>query len=548
VPPDGDIATCTDPADSDGDGVADAIEGSSDLDGDGTPNTGDDDSDGDGVLDRDEARGADPCRVADSDRDGSPDALDTDSDNDGLTDAEEVTAGTDPTSIDTDGDMITDLGEVHGTMTDPLDATSTIPPEDFFVVLPYNGAHEMRTLRFGTNIRKADVYFLMDTTGSMYQEVGNVMTGMESTIIPGVNALIDDVQFGAGGFDDYPVGQHGGLGDLPFYHLIDIVPFEQDMGSWSAGGPFGDVGQMSYGAANGTADIIDAVRSYPRHFGNNGCESGNEALFQTATGAGIAWSGGSIPGRTCPMILDEMGVRRGYPCFRPGALPIIVFVSDAPLKPPLPADFLPNTLEGTSCDTFDVPTAASYARALESLNAIGARVLSLSTDSIPSYDGYPATDHLCKLARDTGSVRLDGTPLCFELGPDGTMITMEVVNAVAELVGGTPQDVNTVTENVMGNPDDFDARLFIKSIVPIEGYRDGIPGVGYTSHDDTTFYGVIPGTLVDFGIDFYNDVRPPALTAQIFRAKIVVMGNGVARLDERDAYIIVPPEGGTILI
>jgi hypothetical protein len=183
---------------------------------------------------------------------------------------------------------------------------------------------------------------------------------------------------------------------------------------------------------------------------------------------------------------------------------------------------------------------------------IGARVIGLSTDYIPSNPGYPATGHICEIAEATGAVRGDGSPLCFELGSSGTMITDEVVNAIAELVGGTPQDVNTRTENVPGNPGEFDATQFIKSIVPIEGYRDGIaganPGVSYRSKDATTFYEVIPGTMVDFGIDFWNDVHPPGATALIFRAKIIVVGNGVADLDERDVYIIVPPEGGTVLI
>ena len=35
---------------------------------------------------------------------------------------------------------------------------------------------------------------------------------------------------------------------------------------------------------NGVPDIIDAVRGYPRHSGGNGCESGVEGLYQTATG------------------------------------------------------------------------------------------------------------------------------------------------------------------------------------------------------------------------------------------------------------------------
>nr|MDQ3036940.1 hypothetical protein [Myxococcota bacterium] len=102
------------------------------------------------------------------------------------------------------------------------------------------------------------------------------------------------------------------------------------------------------------------------------------------------------------------------------------------------------------------------------------------------------------------------------------------------------------------NPDDFDATLFIKSITPDEGYRDGVPGanpgVSYASKDATTFYEVIPGTMVDFDVDFWNDVRPPAATAQVFQALIIVMGNGVARLDERRVYIVVPPEGSIVLI
>jgi hypothetical protein len=39
----------------------------------------------------------------------------------------------------------------------------------------------------------------------------------------------------------------------------------------------------------------------------------------------------------------------------------------------------------------------------------------------------------------------------------------------------------------------------------------------------------------------------PAATAQIFQAKIIVVGNGVADLDSRNVYIIVP-EGGVVLI
>ena len=43
---------------------------------------------------------------------------------------------------------------------------------------------------------------------------------------------------------------------------------------------------------------------------------------------GLTWPGGSVPPRTCPAIPDEPAPRRGYPCFRPGALPIVLIFGD----------------------------------------------------------------------------------------------------------------------------------------------------------------------------------------------------------------------------
>ena len=539
------VPGCT-PVDADGDGIADLVEGTGDTDRDGTPNAADDDSDGDGWPDSEEHTSDNPCSPNDSDMDRTWDFLDPDSDNDGLTDAEERTARTDRVGIDTDGDGVTDFGEVHGTMTDPLDPASTIPEGDFFVVLPYNGDRQVRDLRFGTNISVADVFFLMDTTGSMGEELSNIQRAMETVIVPGVQGLVPDVQFGAGGFDDFPVGFHGAGFDLPYYHLIDIVPFVADMGAFTPPSAFGDVGRFVPGPPNGLSDIVEAVRSYPRHGGGNGCESGVEALYQTATGEGVSWGGGSVPPKTCPVSPDEVGLRRGYPCFRPGALPIVVFVSDAPFHEPLPSGWPLDTQE--TCIYSEVGSAHTYDQALGALRGIGARVVSLSSDSIPSGSSYPATAQMCNLSRDTGAVRGDSSPLCFEIGTDGSDIGTDVVNAIAELVGGTPQDVSTRTQNLVGNPDEFDATLFIKAIVPVEGYQEGIAGEGYSSRDEVAFYGVIPGTQVDFSVDFLNDVREGAEAAEIFRAGIIVVGNAVADLDVRNVYIVVPPDGQIVMI
>jgi hypothetical protein len=89
-----------------------------------------------------------------------------------------------------------------------------------------------------------------------------------------------------------------------------------------------------------------------------------------------------------------------------------------------------------------------------------------------------------------------------------------------------------------------DATGFIKAIHTVAGY----PADGFQSMDEETFYAVVPGTAVDFEIDFYNDIRPASHTAVIFKARILVVGNGVATLDTRNVYIVVPPEGEMILI
>jgi len=548
---DGMVGTgCEDDTDTDGDGIADQREGTGDIDGDGTPNDADDDSDGDGISDADEAGSDNPCAPRDSDADGTPDAYDTDSDNDGVPDAEEIADGTDPLSTDSDGDGITDLGE-RAAGTDPNDPTSRIPETDFFVVLPYNGDREMRPLRFGTAIEQADVYFLVDMTGSMQGERTNLINGLVDVIIPGIQAEIDNVEFGAGGLDDYPYMGYGSPGfgdrggDRPYYNLRDIGPYDADVGAWStAAGPTtcpsagpsapDGIGSIT-GSPNGRLDILEAVEGLPCHSGSDGEESYVPAMYATATGMGLTWPGGSVPERgACPSIPDEMGTRRGYPCFRPGSLPIILLFGDFSFH---------NDPTGDATYSFPSP---SYDETTMALDSIGARVIGIFSGSATYRDDYES------IARDTGAVRADGTPLVFDIDGTGTGLDTTVVNAVRDLVGGTPQDVDTTTENVMGNPDGFDATQFIKSIVPVEGYNGGLsgpmPGVTYESKDDTTFYQVIPGTAVEFNVDFWNDVRPPAETAQVFQATIVVMGNGVARLDERRVYIIVPPEGYVIII
>jgi hypothetical protein len=515
-PPGEIISGCSPTPDSDGDGIADQAEGTSDIDGDGTPNHLDDDSDGDGIPDSVEHQGAEPCRRVDSDGDGTADWWDTDSDNDGLSDADENGVYfTDPTVRDTDGDGVTDLGEALGTRTDPNDASSTIDPGDFFVVLQYMGPREERTLRFGTDISVADVYFLIDTTGSMGTPIANVQSSLSSIAVE-IQSAIPNVQMGVGQYRDFPLGSSGPLGIGYGSPGDDAYKHEQDI-------------------TDDLSQVQAALDRLSAGGGADGPESLTEALYQTATGAGGSWSDGSgsysIPSKTCPMILDEVGTRRGYPCFRPGALPIIIGVTDI------------NSHEGTdsSADYAGItPETATLGQGVSSLQTLGARFIGVAVTSTTS------RADLEHYATETGTVGASG-PLVYD-APSGA-ISGVIVDGIEELVGGVVQDVSTRTENVDGNPDDFDATQFIKAIVAVEGYGPGgVAGTGYDSKSTDQFFGVVPGTQVDFSIDFYNDVRPPADTSQIFEARIIVVGNGVADLDSRNVYIVVPPEGAVVLI
>lgn len=133
--------------DDDGDGLDDALEGSTDVDGDGIPNVIDLDSDGDGISDTLEAGGADtnvdgrldgcpPVQAngrctsggiatpRSTDGDGRPDFLDADSDDDGIPDAREYGYadtngdGRVDSALDANNDGFLDAPRMSGVNTD----------------------------------------------------------------------------------------------------------------------------------------------------------------------------------------------------------------------------------------------------------------------------------------------------------------------------------------------------------------------------------------------------------------------------------------------
>jgi hypothetical protein len=186
--------------------------------------------------------------------------------------------------------------------------------------------------------------------------------------------------------------------------------------------------------------------------------------------------------------------------------------------------------------------------AAAALNAIGGRFIGVALNPGGGCSGLGLDRaSLDAMARMTGSVDASGAPLV-SVAASGTVST-SIIDSIQTLASSTPQDVNTRTENVAGNPDDVDATRFIQAIIPLEAYRGGAAcPTCYSSKDMTTFYEVAPGAEVEFDVEFENTFRMGQETAEIFRARIIVVGNGVTDLDVREVYIVVPPEGEDIVI
>ncbi len=495
---------------------------SGDVDGDGIPDDEDPDADGDGYDNAYENVGGHWCADHDPDGDGIDNWLDTDSDADGVPDADEM-GTSNPYAADTDGDGFTDLIEI-GVGTSPTSSESHPSSADIVVELPYGGGDVPVTVRFPNRIENADVFFLVDTTGSMSEERTNLIAGMRDVIVPALAEAFDDVRYGVAGFDDYPVDTYGGMYDAPFYLLSPMIDGLEDR-KGGVGGSCPTVVYPLRDGANGTADIVDALQALGCHGGQDGPEAYVPALWTTATGGALTWSTGSVPAQTeCP------AGTLGYPCFREDALPIIVLVGDASFH---------NGPGGTEpYEGLDAPT---YADAVAALDAIGAKVVSIYSGGDT---GVGLTDYL-QLARDTMTLKPDSTEMVFEVATNGTGLDTTVVTALSTLAAGTQQDVSTRIDDA--DEVSFDATSFVTGVSTVEGYTEGgAPGPGpdsYTSKDATTFFGVVPGAEVEYQITLRNDTRMPGERAEVHVLRVSAIGSGGAAFAARKLILVIARDG-----
>ena len=439
------------------------------------------------------------------------------------------------------------------------------PTQDFFFILPYNdptGAQQ-RPLDFSTQIPSLDVFFLMDTTGSMFGSITNLQNALSGTVVPGIRAEVADSQFGVGAFEDFPILPYGSLrgsdcgrGGLPTpdqpFHLFQTI---------TASVPSVQAGVGMLRTATGP---IGCGQDWP--------ESGIEALYQAATGAGLTGpSPTSVPANTT-------GV--GGVGFRSDSMPVIVTISDAQFHGPGETGSCPTT--GESANYTGPVAAAAHSRAAtkSALAAICGRVVGVAaiqptlaaqcSSQADLEDFATATGALVPPAAWDVGIRPAGCaatacctgangvgrppnaqglcPVVFLASPDGSGLGSNIVTGIRMVARFATFDVESartgVTTDVNGNPLPAPRTTadFIRAVTPVSFTLPPPPPIlTNPTFDATAFHGVTPGTQVSFDVQAFNDFVHQTSTAQIFRANIQVLAGGCTPLDARDVLILVPP-------
>ena len=446
----------------------------------------------------------------------------------------------------------------------------TGPAQDFFFVLPYQDPNGpmAKPLDFATNIPALDVFFLMDTTGSMYGEISNLQSALTGTVIPGIQNAVANSAFGVGALEDFPVDGYGSLHGSDCGRGGDSTA-DQPMKLRQT---ITTTTSLVQAAVNGLSNGVNA----PIGCGNDTPEAGIEAIYQAATGEGLTGpSPTSVPA-------NHTGI--GGVAFRQGTMPVIVTITDAVSHGVGETAVCSSTGETTGYDANVSAFAHSRAQLKTALGNICARVVGISAN--PGLDvSCTGEEYLRDLATATGArvppaawdvgtrpngcasnqcctgingvgVATDANGLCpvvFDVSSTGTGVSTNIVTGIQMLTRfatfNVPTDKQGVATDINGNPLPVGHTTdeFIKAVTPTGFMKPPPPPVlPDPTFDAVQFYGVTPGTKVEFAVNAFNDFVPQTQNAQIFRATIRVLAGGCTPLDQRDVLILVPPTPITI--
>jgi len=161
--------------------------------------------------------------------------------------------------LDNDADTLTDAADPDCA---PPEAPPALDPASVELTLrPGQSASIEKTVNVPEAPPKADVYLLADTTGSM----GDVLSAVQAdatTILATLAGQVEDIQFGAGDYKDFPNDP---------YAFNNAAPLGPDDG------------------VGGNPDASDAIQAWSADGGSDGPEGQLFALDQVADPAEIGW-------------------------------------------------------------------------------------------------------------------------------------------------------------------------------------------------------------------------------------------------------------------
>jgi hypothetical protein len=216
----------------------------------------------------------------------------------------------------------------------------------------------------------------------------------------------------------------------------------------------------------------------------------------------------------------------GYPCFRQGALPVVLLATD---EPPLSAG-----------DTFKTPDWNTVVK--QQFLATKARLVGILGSNL----GPNTRADLEQMATDTGAIDAanGNAPLVFDGA--GTNAHLAIQAGILALANGLPLDISAVTSDVAGDAVNA-VTAFVDHIQTLQlGTAQCANGLNDIDTNADTFddkyIQVRTGTPVCWKVVSKPNTTVPATDQpQLYKATITVWGDGVTQLDERDVFFLVPP-------
>jgi hypothetical protein len=357
-----------------------------------------------------------------------------------------------------------------------------------------------------SGVSSVDIYTILDRSGSMSQEVSTIKNNL-ATVVSSLQCeplgtgepgeCIPDLWAGAGtvGYSD--------SGASAFLNSVDIGPSPSFTGV-------------------PTSEPSSSTFAEPLTY----------SVYGAITGQGGASFGmSSVPSRTTcsgSPAADAGFATFGYPCFRTGALPVIILATD---EPPI-----------TGGGTHTIPNWATVVRPAM-LSAAG-RFIGI----VGSGAAAVVQSDLQSMATDTGAVDANNgnAPLVFD--GSGANAAAAIANGINALITGVPL-------NVGAKPTD-DPTDEVNAVAAFVDHVEVLPGdtaecsAGFVSEDTNsdgfpdTYVDVPPSTPLCWRLVARRNQTIPATTApQIFRATVDVASDGSVRAGQHEVFFVVPSSG-----